>query len=74
MRRRVQSRLGICACLLQVPLHRSLQIAEVADGVYLGAMDYADKTGIAAMPSARHAFNNPVYRESIAVGMLKSEA
>ena len=66
------------------------QIADVADGVYFGAMDgvyfgamdYTDRTGIAAMPNARRYFNNPAYRELVAelkaalieVGMLKSEA
>ena len=58
------------------------QIADAADGVYFGAMDYTDRTGIAAMPNARRYFNNPAYRELVAelkaalieVGMLKSEA
>ncbi|MCY3868565.1 MAG: radical SAM protein [Gemmatimonadetes bacterium] len=57
------------------------QIAEAADGVYFGKMDYTDRTGIASMPRARRYFNSLTYRELIAelkaelinVGMLKSE-
>ena len=57
------------------------QIAEAADGVYFGKMDYTDRTGIASMPRARRYFNSLTYRELVTelkaelinVGMLKSE-
>jgi DNA repair photolyase len=61
------------------PREFALQIAESADGVYFGKMDYTSKTAIKTMPKARAYFHSKAYEDLIEelrealedVGMLK---
>lgn len=63
------------------PREFAQQIAESADGVYFGKMDYTSKTAIKTMPKARAYFHSKRYEELIeelrealeAVGMLKKK-
>ncbi|MFT5365232.1 MAG: DNA repair photolyase [Candidatus Latescibacterota bacterium] len=63
------------------PREFAQQIAESADGVYFGKMDYTSKTAIKTMPKARAYFHSKAYEELIEelrealedVGMLKKE-
>lgn len=63
------------------PREFAQQIAESADGVYFGKMDYTGKTAIQSMPKARAYFHSDAYADLVAelrealvdVGMLKKE-
>ncbi|MDP6038113.1 MAG: radical SAM protein, partial [Candidatus Latescibacteria bacterium] len=47
------------------PRKFAAQIAEAADGVYFGKMDYTDKTAIKTMPKARRYFNSSAYEDLV---------